>query len=85
MKIARNMFKCLVFVNLVVYAIFFAIMVIFAPSRDTFHRLVAVLSAAWLLLLAVSFVFLFFDRRAAGRGFLVLIIGILVAMLFPEL
>ena len=85
MKIARDIFKCVVVVNLVVYYAFDAAMVIFQPSRDTCHRLGSVVLASWLLLFALSTVFLFIDRRTAGRGFLVLLFGFIVVSIFPEL
>ena len=85
MKIAKDIFKCVVVVNLVVYFTFAAAMIIFQPSRDTQHRLASVSVGSWLFLFAMSAIFLFIDRRAAGRGFLVLLLGFIVGALFPEL
>jgi hypothetical protein len=85
MKIAKDIFKCVVVVNLVVYFAFAAAMIIFQPSRDASHRLASVVDGSWLLLFAMSVTFLFFDRRAAGRGFLVLLLGFIIGALFPEL
>jgi hypothetical protein len=85
MKFAKDIFKCVVVVNLVVYFTFAAAMIIFQPSRDASHRLASVVDGSWLLLFAMSVTFLFFDRRAAGRGFLVLLLGFIIGALFPEL
>lgn len=85
MKIAKDTFKCVVLVNLVVYFAFAAAEIIFEPSRDIDHRLVSVFIASWLLLLAFSSLFLFFDRQVAGKGFLVLFLGFMILSLFPEL
>ena len=85
MKIAKDIFKCVVVVNLVVYFAFAAAMIIFQPSRDASHRLASVMLASWLVLLAFSVVFLFLDRRAAVQGFIVLFFGFMIGGLFPEL
>jgi hypothetical protein len=85
MKIAKDIFKCVVVANLVVYFAFAAAIIIFQPSREASHRLASVFLGSWLLLFALSAIFLFLDRRAAGRGFLVLLFGFIVGALFPEL
>ena len=85
MKIARDIFKCVAVVNLVVYLLYAAVEIIFHPSREIEHRLNSIVAASWLVLLAVSVIFLFLDRRAAIKGFLVLWFGFLIAALFPEL
>jgi hypothetical protein len=85
MKIARDIFKCVVYVNLAVYFAFFAIMLIFQLSDEAARPLCAVLFSSYLLLLVFSTIFLFLDIRAAGKGFLVLVFGLIVGALFPEL
>jgi hypothetical protein len=85
MKLAKNLFQCVVVVNMVAYFAFVVVMLVFSPSRAVFHRCRAVMLASMLLLLVFSIASLFFDRRAAGRGFLVFLVGFLIMQLFPEL
>jgi hypothetical protein len=84
-KIIKDLFGCVLIVNLVAYFAFAFALVAFQPSRATCNRLASVVDASWLLLLTLSAALLFFDRRAAGRGFLVLSLGLIIASLFPEL
>lgn len=85
MKIASDFFTCVLVVNLVVYFAFPAALIIFEPSRAVFHLLESVVLGSSLLLVAFSAIFLFFDRRLAVRGFLVLLFGLVLCSLFPEL
>jgi hypothetical protein len=85
MKVLKQLFKCTVVGNLVVYFAFVFIMLAFSPSRDVSHRCGAVVIACMAALLLLSVIVLFFDRRAAVRGFLVLLLGFIIGILFPEL
>jgi hypothetical protein len=85
MKIAKDIFRCVIIVNLVAYLVFFVAMIIFQPSDEAARPLCAVLFSSYLVLLAFSTIFLFLDIRAAGRGFLVLLFGLIVGAQFPEL
>ena len=78
MKAAKAFFGCVLVTNLVVYFTFVLVMLALSPSRQVFHRCGAVM-------LGFSIAFLFIDRRAAGKGFLVLLLGFVIGILFPEL
>jgi hypothetical protein len=45
----------------------------------------AIMAASMVILAGFSIAFLFIDRRLAGRGFLVLLVGFIICLLFPEL
>jgi hypothetical protein len=69
----------------VAYFIFVAVMLSISTSRGVFDYLGAIMGCSMLLLLALSVIFLFIDRRQAIRGFLVVFIGFVIATLFPAL
>jgi hypothetical protein len=85
MKLAKQLFQCVLVVNLGAYSLFVVHMFVFSPSPTVFHRWEAVILASMLLLLAFSIASLFFDPRAARRGFIVLFIGLIISLVFPEL
>ena len=85
MKIAKDIFRCVIIVNLAVYLIFFMVMLVFQLSDDASRPLCAILFSSYFILLAFSTVFLFLDIGAAVRGFLTLLFGIIIGSLFPAL
>ena len=85
MKIAKDIFTCIIIVNLTAYLAFFGTMIFFQSLDEVARPVCAVYWSSFLTLLVSSTIFLFLDWRAASRGFLVLFFGIFVAALFPEL
>jgi hypothetical protein len=85
MKVLNTFFRCLVIENLVVYAVFVIVMLSFSVSRGVGNYLGAIAGVSMLITLLLSITLLFIDRRLALRGFLVVFVGFVIAMLFPQL
>lgn len=85
MIVAKDIFKGVLAVNLIVYALFvFAEMSGFL-SRTIWNRCGAVVAACMAVSLCFSVAFLFVDRRLASRGFLVVLLGFIIWLLSPQL
>lgn len=85
MKIAKDIFKSILVINLIVYCVFVPAEMSGYLSRTMWYRCGTVMAASMLVLLGFSVAFLFIDRRLAGRGFLVLLFGFIISLLSPEL
>ena len=85
MRLAKRLFWCVLVVNLVVYCFFVPAEMSGLMSRTMWHRCAAVMTAFMVVLLVFSVSFLFIDRRMASKGLLVLLLGVIIALLSPEL
>ena len=85
MKIAKDIFQLVWVINLIVYCLFVPAEMSGLLSRMMWYRCGAVMAASMIILLGFSIAFLFFDRRLAGRGFILLLIGFIICLLSPEL
>jgi hypothetical protein len=85
MKVAKDIFKLVWVMNLIVYCIFVPAEMSGLLSRMMWYHCEAIMAASMVILAGFSIAFLFIDRRLAGRGFLVLLVGFIICLLFPEL
>jgi len=85
MKVLNTLFRCLVIENLAVYVTSIVVMLSISVSHAVSDYLGAIVGVSMLIMLVLSIVFLFVDRRLALRGFLVVFVGLIVGALFPAL
>jgi len=85
MKLLKPFFRCAVVVNLAGYCAFVFVSWEYPSNRHLGRFCGGVVGASMAVLLLISIILLFFDTRAAERGFAVVLLGFIIAMLFPAL